>query len=180
MAKAKGKKSMNVDFGGVEKEIRRGTGRVRVPEGDYLFKIIDHTVEKKEGGTTKYLRWTLQFVDGKAKGKRLRTNTSLKPEALWNLRNLIHAATGKNVAGKVVNFDPTKLYGKIVGAAVEDDEYEGKIRSQITTFFPKDEAQVAENDDEEDEDDEEEEEDDEEEEEEEEEEDLEEVDLDEL
>lgn len=173
---AKQGKVTKVDFTGTEKEIKRGVGRVRVPEGDYLFKVIDHSLETGESSGAKYIRWTLQFSDGKHKGKKIRANTSLKPDALWNLRNMIHAATGKNVAGKVVNFDPEKLYGKIVGCAVEDNEYNDKISSQITTFFPKDEANLAEEDDDEESDDEE----DEEEDEEEEDEDLEEVDLEEL
>lgn len=167
-------KKMRIDFGGVDKEIRRGGSRVRVPEGDYILKIVDCTEETGERSGAKYLRWTFAINEGEHKGKRLRMNTSLKPDALWNLRNLIHAAMGKNVAGKAVNFDPETLYGKVVGGAVEDNEFNDRITSQVASVFPKEEASPVE------ESDEEEEEEDEEEEEEEEDEDLEDVDVEDL
>ena len=175
-------KKMRIDFGGVDSEIRRGSSRVRVPEGDYAVKIIDHNLVKDgDTGRTKGISWNVQITDGKYKGKKLRGFTSLKPEALWSLRNLIHAAVGKNVAGKAVNFDPAVIYGKIVGAAVVDNEFtrNGKtiITSECNTFFPADEVGDVDEDEDEDEDVEEDEDSDSEEEEEE---DLEEVDVDDL
>ncbi len=142
-------KKMRIDFGGVDKEIRRGGRAVRIPEGDYILKIIEATDETGERSGAKYLRWTFQVAEGEHKGKKLRMNTSLKPDALWNLRNLIHAALGKNVAGKAVNFDPETLYGKIVGGAVEDNEFNDRITSQVASVFPRDEATPAESDEEE-------------------------------
>lgn len=152
-------KKVKIDFTGVDKEIKRGSSRVKVPEGDYVVKIIDHEVQKT--ASSKGFRWKCQIISpAKYKGKTLTGYTSLKPEALWSLRNLIHAALGKNVAGKAVEFDPSNLYGKVVGAAVEDNEYtkDGKTRitSQISTFFPKDEVAESEDDEDEDDDDEEE------------------------
>lgn len=167
---------LRVDFGDVEKEIRKGGGRSKhVPEGDYLVKIVEADVRKSERTGGRYISWRTQVVDGEHKGTTLYGTTSLKKEALWSLRNLIHAVTGKNVAGRAVNFDPENLYGKIVGASVEDNEYtrngQTKITSQISTFFPRDEYEAAEDEDED------EDEEDEEEEDEDEEEDLEEVDV---
>lgn len=149
MAKAK---TMKVNFTGVDKEIKKGGGGgVRIPEGDYKVKVVDVSLE--EGPKANYLRWTVQITEGKHKGKKIRTNTSLKKEALWNLRNLIHAALGTNVAGKSVNFDPQKLIGKIVGAAIVDgEEYKHKIRSEVQTFMPKGEVSASTSDDDDDED----------------------------
>ena len=166
-------KKMRIDFGGVDPEIRRGSSRVRIPEGDYEVKIIDHSLIKdSDTNRTKGISWNVQITKGKNKGKKLRGFTSLKPEALWSLRNLIHAALGKNVAGKAVNFDPAMVYGKIVGAAVVDNEFtrNGKVRitSEVNTFFPSDEVGDVDEDEEDVE------------EEEEEEEDLEDVDVDDL
>ncbi len=170
-------KKMRIDFGGVDKEIRRGGSRVHIPEGDYILKIVDASEETGEKSGAKYLRWTFQVHEGEHKGKRLRMNTSLKPDALWNLRNLIHAALGKNVAGKAVNFDPETLYGKVVGGAVEDNEFNDRISSQVASVFPRDEANPVEDSDEEEE---EEDEDEEEEEEEDDDDDLEDVDVEDL
>lgn len=153
-------KRMKVDFSGVDKDIKKGSGRSkRIPEGDYLVKILDAEVLKSERTNSTYIKWKCQVTQGDHKGVTLYGSTSLKPEALWSLRNLIHAATAKNVAGKAVNFDPANLFGKIVGAAVEDNEYkkdgQTRITSQINTFFPKADVEAEEDDDEDDEDDEE-------------------------
>jgi len=174
---AKGEsKAIRINFEGVDKEIRRGGGgRVHIAEGDYPVKIVDSETLTSERTGSRYIRWKAQITRGPEKGKTLYGTTSLKPDALWSLRNLIHAAIGKNVAGRSVNFDPSNIYGKEVAAAVEDNEYErdgrSRITSQISTFFPLDELEEG-NDDEEDEG--------EEEEEEEEDEDLEDVAVDEI
>lgn len=154
-------KALKVDFGDVDKEIRKGGGGGKhIPEGDYLVKIVDADVRKSERTNSTYISWKFQVVEpAEHKGVTLYGTTSLKREALWSLRNLIHAATGKNVAGKAVNFDPANLFGKIVGASVEDNEYtkdgKTKITSQVSTCFPKDDFAKEETDEDEDDDEEE-------------------------
>ena len=171
-------RKIKIDFSGVDKEIRSGGRAAHVPEGDYLAKPVNAELRKSEKSGGRYLSWRFQIIEPKKfKGKTLYDRTSLKPDALWNLRNLINAALGKNVAGKVVNFDPEVAYGKTVMITVEDDEYEGKIRSQIVDYQPKDKFEEGDG---EEEDDDEEEYDEEEEEEDEEDEDLEDVDVEEL
>jgi Protein of unknown function (DUF669) len=148
-----------IDFSGVPEDIKKGSGKsAHVPEGDYAVKIAG--VESRESNAgSKYFSWKFVINQGPQKGKTVYGSTSLKPEALWSLRNLIHAATGKNVAGKVVGFDPDNLIGKIVGAAIEDNEYrkDGKtvLKSQVSTCFPIDELEEADEEEEEEEDDEE-------------------------
>ena len=172
---------MKIDFSGVDKEIRKGGGKAaHVPEGDYLLKIVEAELRRTKDGGGRYYSWRFTITSpAKFKGKTVYDITSLKPDALWNLRNLIHAAMGRNVAGKVVNFSPETLYGKIIAATLEDDEYtpdDGptKVRSRPADYRPKAELNLAGDEDEEDEEDEEEEE---EEEEDEDEEDLEDVDV---
>lgn len=175
-------RKIKIDFSGVDKEIRSGGRAAHVPEGDYLAKPVNAELRKSEKSGARYLSWRFQVIEPKKyKGKTLYDRTSLKPDALWNLRNLVHAALGKNIAGKVVNFDPEVVYGKPMMVTVEDDEYEGKIRSQIVDYQPKAKYGEADEDDDEDDDaDEEEEDDDEDAEEEEEDEDLDDVDVEEL
>lgn len=120
---------MKIDFSGVEQEIRQGGGRAaHVPPGPYKVKVVTSEVRHKNNDETqsKYIQWQLQIVSGPQKGQKLRFITSLKPDALWNLRNFIHACVGKNVAGKAVNFDPASLYGKLLGIIAEDNEYADK------------------------------------------------------
>jgi hypothetical protein len=178
-------KTERIDFGGVEGEPGRRR-RVRIPEGDYLCKILKHEKKRKEGGSSYYFNWHLQVVEDaqgkeKHKGTPLYYITSLKPEALFNLRNFIFAASDgkKNVTGKTVNFDPKTLYGKQVGVTVEDDEYEGKMRSRAVDVMPPNMIEAADEEDEEEDEDEDEEEEEDEDEEEEDEDELDDVDLDE-
>jgi|SRR5580765_5950652 len=150
-------KKLKVDFTGVPTDIKKGSGRSKhIEPGDYLVKILDAEVLKSERTRSTYIKWKTQVVAGPEKGTVLYGTTSLKPEALWSLRNLIHAATNKNVAGKAVNFDPANLFGKVVGAAVEDNEYvkdgQTKLTSQVNTFFPKDEVESEEGEEDDDED----------------------------
>jgi hypothetical protein len=160
-------RKMRIDFSGVDKEIRKAAGgRTHIPEGDYLAKIVDVEARTSERSGSKYLNWKFTITEGPHKGTTLYGMTSLKQNALWNLRNLIHAATGKNVAGRAVNFDPGNVLGKTVGVSVEDNEYgEGenkKVTSRVNTAFPADEfeGETEDEDDEEEEDDEEDEEED--------------------
>lgn len=153
MAKSSKGKGMRVDFSGVEKDIRQ-RGK-RIPEGDYLCKIVKCEKRKKKEGSGSYLSWTFQVIENSQGGKKqagtpLYYITSLKPEALFNLRNLIYAATdGKtNVAGKAVTITPEKYYGNKIGVTVEDEEYDGKIRSRPVDVFPQSQLEAEDEDDE--------------------------------
>ena len=167
-AKKGSKKAMRINFGGVDKEIRKRAKKI--PEGDYLFKITKGEVKKNKSGDGKHILFSVQVVeDGRGNTKYAGVpnwyRCSLKPDALFNLRNMIFAASDgkKNVAGKAIDFDPTSLVGKRIAGTVEDSEYEGRTKSELVTVFPPSELVEEE---EEDEDDDEEEDDEEEEEEE--------------
>src|SRR5215471_8573008 len=172
---AKGDEVIRIDARGVDKEIRSGGRAAHLPEGDFLFRVMSHEVRKSERSGSKYISWTMQCVTPKYKGKTIYHITSLKLDALWNLRNLIYACTGKNIAGKIADFRPKTLYGKVFAGTTEDDSYiknEGQddekeiIRSVLADIRPKEQLNLDEDDedeeDEEDEDDDEEEEDEEE------------------
>ena len=138
MAKSKVTK-VTVNFKGVDKEIRKHSGKsARVPEGDYLVKILDGEVKPTKDEDGHYINWRCQIVKPKKyKGKTLYGMTSLNKKALFNLRNLINAAFGKNVAGKTGQaIDTTKFEGKIVGATAEDNEYNNKVTSRINAWWP--------------------------------------------
>lgn len=132
-----------VDMTGVDTEIRSRKRSKRVPEGEYLVKIMEGSWE--EGEEYDYINWRFQIVKGvggkKYAGGSIYTITSMSPKSLWNLRNLIFAAKGKNMAGKAFNLDPDSLVGIVIGATVEDDEYtkgdKTTIRSRPVDFYPK-------------------------------------------
>jgi hypothetical protein len=149
-------KKIRVNFGGVETEIRKHTQRAAlVPDGDYLFKILDASYRENEDTGSRGINIRAQVVKPtKHKGKVQYGYCSLKKEALWNFRNLINAAFGKNVAGRTMDVDLEKFRDKIVGGVVEQEEYNNKLRSRVSTWFPQDEFEDSgDDDDEEDEED---------------------------
>jgi len=173
------RETIRIDARGVDPNIRSGGRAAHLPEGDYLFKVTGHEMRKSERSGSRYVSWQMQCVSKPYQGKTIYHITSLKTEALWNIRNLIFACTGKNIAGSIVDFNPKTIYGKVFAGTTEDDSYirnEGEsdereiIRSTLADIRPKAQLEVAEEQEDEDEEEEDEEEYDDEEEEDEEEE----------
>jgi flagellar biosynthesis GTPase FlhF len=160
--KDKGKKKGNklkVDFTGVET-------RAHIADGQYHAKVAEITVE--EGSQANYLKWVFEIIsDDKTNGRKLFYNTSLAPQALWNLRNLLETL-GVDTPDSATTLDLDEYVGLELMVRVESEVYEGKERPKISDFTPLEETAEVEDDEEEESDEEEEEESDEEEEEEEE------------
>lgn len=57
------------------------------------------------------------------------------PNQLWKLRELIEAA-GTKVPNKVVQIDPAKYVGARINVELEDDSYNGKLRSRVARVAP--------------------------------------------
>lgn len=126
---AKGKKGnvVSVDFEGVE-------SYTLVEEGDHTVKAIE--VSKEPGNEHDYLAWQFEITGGQFKGKKLYTNTSLSPNALWNLRGLLEAMGVDVPDGKLeLNLDKICEDGEEFKVTVEHERYEGKTRARITDYI---------------------------------------------
>lgn len=132
------------------------------PPGDYKGQVTKVQDAKSKSDGTKMWLFTI-----KAGAGVYPFYCKLQENQLWKVRNLFVAA-GINIPKKRVALDPNKIVGKYIGVTLEDDEYDGKMQSNVASTFPTSELEGIE---EEDDDDEEEEEDEEETEEEEDEED---------
>jgi hypothetical protein len=134
---------VSVDFSTVE-----DGGRIRVPEDDYVLKIIDSKLKDSQAGNSMIV-WTFEFTEGKYEGRTINSNSVLTPKSLWNLKKLLEAAGG-NVPRKLVKLDTSKYHGKLVGATIGDNEYErdGKTRisSEIRDFIDPDAVRKSDND----------------------------------
>lgn len=108
----------------------------RKPEGDYRAKIVKVDDHLKEGKMPGWV-YTIQ-IDGDA---RSTYPYYVNPEAkqAWKIR-AICVAVGINVKLARVKFDPNKLVNKALGVALEDDEYEGRMKSTIADVFTVDEV----------------------------------------
>lgn len=105
---------------------------VHVTEGEYLMKVTKVTEETSSKGNDMWV-FTCQMADRKNATYPYRC--TLNVEALWKVRNLF-TACGVAVPKKKLNVDPNKLVGKTFGAIMEDDEYEGRMKSVIGGVFP--------------------------------------------
>lgn len=121
----------NVKEGGVFKPRRK-------PEGDYVAKIVkadDHQPNDKNSP----LGWVLTIqIEGDARSTYPYYLSPAEKQA-WKVRGICVAA-GLNVKSARIRFDPNKLVGKTIGVALEDDEFEGRIKSSIGDVFTKDEV----------------------------------------
>ena len=106
-----------------------------VPDGDYICKVTKITVEQGDKG--KYFKWEFTVGMGEQKGKKIYDNTSLLPQALFNLRNTI-IACGIDVPKSAFAVDTDKYIGKIIGITTGTREYtkDGK-KKQATDVIDK-------------------------------------------
>jgi hypothetical protein len=105
-----------------------------VEEGDYRVRITD-VVEDEHDGDPRYT-YVLTLVEDQKAAYPYRCK--LIENQLWKLRNLF-LAVGKQVPKKTLKVDFSQLIGMECGASLSDDEYEGKLRSQIDAVFPAEE-----------------------------------------
>lgn len=117
--------------------------------GDYLFKIVavldSPTKEKKEP------QWIFALQDVENKSAIYPYRCKLEKNQAWKIRNVFEAV-GISVPQKMMNVDPQKVVGKLIGATLEDNEFNGKVRSQIGDVFPASEFGDAKDADEDDDD----------------------------
>jgi hypothetical protein len=106
----------------------------RKPAGEYKAKIVkadDHQPNDK----SKPKGWVVTVqIDGDARSS-YPYYLSPAENQVWKISQVCRAA-GLNVKNVRVRFDPNKLVGKAVGVLLEDDEYEGRLKSVIDEMFP--------------------------------------------
>ncbi len=123
-----------------------GSGKVRVPEGDYKVKVKAVKFATSQAGNAMFV-WTMVGTEGKLKGKELTEYTPLTKKALWKLRDLLEAA-GAKVPTKakvkpLLQHCQKNVVGAEIGVTLEDDEYvndKGKtfISSKISDYISMD------------------------------------------
>ena len=115
--------------------------------GDYRAKITKVVDAKSKKDDSKMWLFTIQVGTG-----LYPFYCKIQENQLWKIRNLFVAA-GINVPKKRVAVDPNKVVGKEIGVTLEDEEYEGKMQSEIGAVFPTSELEDYDPDDSEDDDD---------------------------
>ena len=130
---------LSVDFSNVADRKEGGGRSAHVPEGDYVVQVVGCELKKKKDDEgSKYLNWRLQIV----KPEKYKNAgiiyfvTSLKEEALWNLRNFLEDV-GYTIPKKAVDIPIAKIVEakKLLGVTLMDDEYNDKVKSKVSATF---------------------------------------------
>lgn len=93
--------------------------------GVYNAEISGVEMTKTKSDNTNMLVFTIVAGTG-----RYPYYCKIVPNQLWKLRELIEAA-GTKVPNKVVQIDPGKYVGAKINVELEDDTYNGKMRSRV-------------------------------------------------
>ena len=139
----------------IEIDMRGVSSRGICPEGIHRVKVQKVTREISERSAKPYLAWELRTSGGYT----LYYNTSLQPQSLFSLKNVL-LALGYEVPDAVLRLDLGELKGREAYVEVMHEVYEGKKRARVVQFLMPDEVdeeeleEVEEEDEEEDEDDE--------------------------
>lgn len=111
-----------------------------IPEGEYIVTVDEVSVEESQQGN-QYLKWVFKVIDGPQKNSKIYHNTSLLPQSLFNLKNLL-IALGVPVPDKAFQLNLDECEGCNCGVTVTHETYDGKKRSRITDVFPLDASDV--------------------------------------
>lgn len=109
-----------------------------VAEGDYPTKVAKVDDHKSKEGNEMWVFTLMREGDARATYPYY---VGTDEKAAWKVRKLL-LACGFKAPKSMIKFDPNRLVGKMIGAAYEDDEYEGKVRSRIADVFHVDEMET--------------------------------------
>lgn len=125
------------------------TGGRRVEPGEYVVRVdkVEHTLSRND---QPMLAWELIVQGGDFDGSKLYHNTSLQPQALFNLRATLEALDFEVPDGDM-EIDLRSLVGLTMGVEVDLEEYQGKQRSRVVEVFSLSEMDEEEADEEDDE-----------------------------
>ena len=117
---------MHVDFTGVS------SGFEKIEPGTYLARV--EKIEQRMSQANKpYLNWTFNIVGGQYDGRKAFYMTSLAPNALWKLKDMLVNACGldrEDLKGSF-DFDETEFIGEEVALIVGEEEYQGEMRDRV-------------------------------------------------
>ncbi|AVJ51023.1 hypothetical protein FDJ44_gp32 [Microbacterium phage Pikmin] len=127
-------KKIRLDFSKVEE--RSGWNTRQIPEGLYKATVAAVQETEAQDGTA-MLVYAFVPTDSKYKSRRFPYYCKLQQNQLWKLRDLLVAA-GVDVPKKAQQIDPAKIVGATVAIEVEDDSYNGQVRSQVQGVYKTD------------------------------------------
>lgn len=116
---------MFIDFTNVS------SGFEKIEPGIYSGRVSKIEQKVSQAGKP-YLNWTLEIVGGEYDGRKTFFMTSLSPNALWKLKDVLLNAFGftkEDLSGNF-DFDITDLIGQECAIVMGEEEYQGEMRDR--------------------------------------------------
>ena len=132
-------KKIRIDFSKTEE--RSGWNTRQIPPGLYKATIASVKETEAQDGTA-MLVYGFRPTSSRFRTRLFPYYCKLQQNQLWKLRDLLIAA-GERIPKKALNIDPNKVVGREIAIEVEDDVWDGKVRSQVQAVFS---AEMAEED----------------------------------
>jgi len=124
-------KKIRIDFSKTEE--RSGWNTKHITEGLHKMKV-ESVKETEAGDGVAMLVFALVPESASLKTRRFPFYCKLQQNQLWKLRDLLVAA-GQTIPKRAVNIDPSVIVGKFIAAEVEDDNYQGNVRSSVNGTY---------------------------------------------
>lgn len=112
-----------------------------VPKGKYHVKATDYELreagENAKNPGSEYYNWELTIQDGEYANRKLFTNTSLLPNALFALKGMLQSTgkwTKEELDSAEFDFDPEEVLGVSIYAVVEVTTYNGDKVNNVKGF----------------------------------------------
>lgn len=121
-----------IDFSKVEDGGGSGIRPKHLPEGEYVAIIKNVIANKSKAGNP---QWVFTISPEEHPGATYPYYCTLSAEQAWKIK-LILSGVGVSVPKSVKQINASKLIGKKLGIILEDDEYNGKMKSIIDTIIP--------------------------------------------
>lgn len=126
-----------------EVDLSEVTNGFSIPDGIYRVKCIDIEQTVSKGGNPMFA-WTFEISAGEQQGFQSKVFTALTPAAMWKVAETV-VALGVGQSGQVVKFKRSDVINKECGALIEQTEYNGRVRSQISRVMSLKEMAEAQN-----------------------------------
>ena len=124
-------KKIKIDFSTTEESSSWNTKQI--PEGLHAAKVASvQETEAKDG--TDMLLFGFRLKEPKYKTRNFPFYCKLQQNQLWKLRDLLVAA-GETVPKRALNINPNKIVGRDIVIEVEDDTYNGNVRSTVVSTY---------------------------------------------
>jgi len=101
------------------------------PEGTYLVRIEESSRAKKSSDGGAYIGWIGTILEGEYEGKKLYWMTSLQPQALWNLKNMLEVI---DVPWDEDGFELEDTFGRELFVDVTVETYQGEQRNYVNGY----------------------------------------------